>query len=97
MGDKMNFRRGLLRVWMVFTVFWVALWSWYYDISSCQHMILTNGADLGWVCERPDSVGIRLVPIGEVLAVVAGPSAAILLVGFLARWMIAGFQRPKSN
>jgi len=87
----MNVRRGLLRVWALLSVFWIAGWAFYVWES-----LLTDGdfvayrTDFENAFKEPKDFSVsdylRLGGIG------IGFPIAVLGVGFAIGWAIAGFR-----
>jgi hypothetical protein len=89
----MNLRRGLLRLWLVLSILWIA--------AVCIHAY-TEGIlppPSGYTLElKPGQLGDvevfgRLVLIDEMhVAWALGPPVAVLIVGAALAWAIAGFR-----
>jgi hypothetical protein len=93
----MNWRRGLVRIWIVFAACWAAAWSWYYHITSCVRMTTAAGVDDGLHCPGPNVPNgwTTMFPISEVATTIVAIPVAVLAVGFVLAWMLRGFR--KSN
>jgi hypothetical protein len=107
----MNFRRGILRIWIVATLCWVTYWVWHYALV-CGPINLLDGSKSEITCpvglwSTATSGGTRfqrLAPLWssetmiEIALIVIGVPTAILAVGILLRWIVAGFTKiPRSN
>jgi hypothetical protein len=94
----MNWRRGLLRLWIAASLCWVGFWSWHYRIHTCEPLLLVDqqGAteNSGWHCYGAQiGSAVPLVPIIEVIFVTLGVPALTLISGIAIQWVSQGFRR----
>lgn len=89
----MNWRRGLWRLWVATSVLWIGLWVWQRDVP-CALGFNYFGAK--WWCGSrfvapPD--GYLLDMPGDTFPLMFGIPVMVLALGWLARWLAAGFSR----
>jgi hypothetical protein len=79
-GQRMNWPRGLLRVWAVLSGFWATA-------VAASYVLLV-------VMDEPP-VHLRLadVPVSWVCAIALFPPALALALGLAGVWIVRGFQR----
>jgi hypothetical protein len=91
---NMNTRRGLLRLWLVLSILWLAAVSIHaysegYPPPPPGSILVPRPGDLGEV-----EVWGRAVLIDEQLVAWAfGPPLAVLIIGAALAWVVAGFRR----
>ena len=106
----MNWRRGFVRLWVVFLVVWVALtapsrWgalTWTKDV--CLH------GPGRWVCHEnlfeylvnpdisPEDLSVSSKnPNLEAARTIFGPPLLVLVAGIAVAWVIRGFQRKATR
>ncbi|QKC83960.1 hypothetical protein EB232_22290 [Mesorhizobium sp. NZP2077] len=104
----MNWRRGLIRIWILSSAVWIGyiVWRLY---SSCFEMLDLNGVRTGqelcsaeaWPHEGPNRVADILdFEFAHWLGWVSQallPPLAVFLFAILVRWALNGFRRQTSN
>ena len=80
----MNIKRGLLRIWVVASVVWIALCAMFLDFS-CFY---TTGPWCEWWVKSPFLSNTYT----QRIAVTFGAPLAVLLVGFAVAWAVKGFK-----
>jgi hypothetical protein len=91
----MNLRRGLLRLWVVFSVAWIIAVG--FDIYFRGVVVQPGEYTIGPPTE-PGDIDVtlfgRMVVIGvSHLAWAFGPPVAVLIIGAALSWAIAGFRK----
>jgi hypothetical protein len=92
----MNWRGGLIRIWIVATTIWLMAWGgyvWQSCISNLEIMCRTSLLD-DWM-SKPEYFGSREYMHLAVTAFM--PPIAVLVIGFAIGWAARGFQRRASN
>ena len=86
----MNWRQGLLRLWLAASAIWLASiggwawWEWYFDPTR----LTAKGPGFSdW------DVGLRAMLPEQFLALAFAPPLAALVLGVAAVWIRAGFKR----
>jgi len=99
-GSRMNFKRGLFRIWVVVTVLWIAAWAYYvwdycvlreyqYGIA-CFSGSINMELHVGSTIERI----LSFHSYRRLFAILLGPPIVLLVAGF---WVVRGFFSPQSK
>jgi len=91
-GSRMNFKRGLFRIWVVVAVLWIAAWA-YYVWDYC----VLREYQYGIACLHVGSTTERIVSFHSyrrLFAILLGPPIVLLVAGF---WVVRGFFSPQSK
>jgi hypothetical protein len=85
----MNWRRGLLRIWLVVSIVWILLVAWDFNLACA----LRDTESLRWYCRARPPEGYYIVLKDGLLLTMFLPSLAILVIALVAKWVGLGFQK----
>jgi hypothetical protein len=90
-----NVRRGLWRLWIAASAFWVGFWVWHY-FKACSPLIRPDGSADEILCDTNEVSGnvVRLAPFDllQVTEITIGIPIAVLGIGLIVAWILRGFR-----
>jgi hypothetical protein len=104
-GWEMNWRRGLLRLWLVLSLCWIVLvgvFVWQADILRITRIEACDEAESEWLKRIECADRLHEAPVGPADIAALGKKTALLallppsialMLGLLGVWVVSGFAR----